>query len=45
MRLGLVARLFDLFGRVDANDLELEIGQVSDRLVKEEVSGELTETT
>ena len=39
---GTVARLLDLFGRVDAKDLELEIAQVSERLVKEQVGGELT---
>jgi hypothetical protein len=38
---GLVARLLDVFGRVEAKDLELEISQVSDRLVKEQVGGEL----
>ena len=31
---GLVARLLDLFGRIDAKDLELERGQVSARLVQ-----------
>jgi hypothetical protein len=39
---GLVARTLDLFGRLDAADLELEIAQVSARLVKEQVSGEPT---
>ncbi len=39
---GLVARLLDLFGRVDAKDLEKELGQVSDRLVREQVGGEKT---
>ena len=39
---GLVARTLDLFGRLDAKDLELEIAQVSERLVKEQVSGEPT---
>jgi len=39
---GLVARLLDLFGRVDTKDLELEIGQVSARLVREQVGGEKT---
>ncbi len=34
---GLVARLLDLFGRVDAKDLELDLGQVSDRLMREQV--------
>src|SRR6185436_2850608 len=37
---GSIARLLDLFGRVDAKDLELEIGQVSDRLVREQVGGD-----
>ena len=37
---GLVARLLDLFGRVDTKDLELELGQVSDRLMREQVGGE-----
>ena len=41
---GLVARLLDLFGRIDAKDLELEIGQVSERLVKEQVGGGVTLT-
>jgi hypothetical protein len=39
---GLVARLLDLFGRVDTKDLEMEIGQVSARLVREQVDGEKT---
>jgi hypothetical protein len=39
---GLVARLLDLFGRVDTKDLEMEIGQVSARLVREQVGGEET---
>jgi len=39
---GTVARLLDLFGRIEAQDLELEIAQVSERLVKEQVGGELT---
>jgi hypothetical protein len=38
----LIARLLDLFGRVDAKDLELELGQVSARLVREQVGGEKT---
>jgi hypothetical protein len=37
---GLVARLLDLFGRVETQDLELEIEQVSARLVREQVGGE-----
>ena len=39
---GLVARLLDLFGRVDAKDLELDMGQVYAQLVKEQVGGEPT---
>ena len=39
---GLIARLLDLFGRVDAKDLEIELGQVSARLVREQVGGEKT---
>ena len=37
---GLIARLLDLFGRVETKDLELEIAQVSARLVREQVGGE-----
>src|SRR2546426_2034529 len=37
---GTIARLLDLFGRVEARDLEMELGQVSARLVKEQVGGE-----
>jgi hypothetical protein len=37
---GSIARLLDLFGRVDAKDLELELGQVSARLMREQVGGE-----
>ena len=36
---GLIARMLDTFGRVDAKDLELELGQVSSRLVIEQVGG------
>jgi len=39
---GTIAALLDLFGRLDAKDLEFEIAQVSERLVKEQVSGEPT---
>jgi hypothetical protein len=39
---GVIARLLDLFGRVDAKDLEMELGQVSARLMREQVSGEKT---
>jgi len=37
---GLIARLLDLFGRVEAKDLEMEHEQVVDRLVREQVGGE-----
>ena len=37
---GLIARMLDTFGRVDAKDLELELGQLSSRLVIEQVAGE-----
>jgi hypothetical protein len=37
---GSIARLLDLFGRVDAKDLELELSQVSARLMREQVGGE-----
>ena len=37
---GLIARILDTFGRIDAKDLELELGQLSSRLVKEQVGGE-----
>jgi hypothetical protein len=37
---GLVARLLDLFGRIEAKDLEMEREQVVDRLVREQVGGE-----
>jgi len=39
---GLIARLLDTFGRTDAKDLELRLGQVSARLVREQVGGEKT---
>ncbi len=39
---GSVARLLDLFGRVEARDLELEIAQLSDRLIQELVHGQPT---
>jgi hypothetical protein len=38
----LVARLLDLFGRIDAKDLELEREQVVSRLTREQVGGEKT---
>jgi hypothetical protein len=34
---GLIATLLDLFGRVDAKDLQLEMAQLSTRLVEEQV--------
>jgi hypothetical protein len=34
---GLIARLLDVFGRMDAKDLELDLGQVAARLVREQV--------
>jgi hypothetical protein len=37
---GLVARLLDLFGRVDTKDLEIELTQVAARLVRQQVGGE-----
>ena len=42
---GSVARLLDLFGRVEAQDMELEYGEVAERLVKEQVGGRLTKPT
>jgi hypothetical protein len=36
---GLSAMFLDLFGRLEAKDLELERGQVTDRLVREQVGG------
>jgi hypothetical protein len=39
---GLIARLLDLFGRVDAKYLESEIGRVFARTVREQVGGEKT---
>jgi hypothetical protein len=41
---GLVAVLLDLFGRLDAKDLELGREQISARLVREQVGGEQLET-
>ena len=37
---GTVARLLDLFGRVESADLEAEIAQVSDRVMQGQVHGE-----
>jgi hypothetical protein len=39
---GLVARLLDLFGRIEAKDLELDREQVIYRLIREQVGGEKT---
>ena len=39
---GSIAVLLDLFGRVDAKDLEMDLGQVSARLVREQVGGDQT---
>jgi hypothetical protein len=39
---GLIARLFDLFGRIEAKDVELERDQVFARLLREQVGGEKT---
>jgi len=39
---GLIARLLDLFGRLEAKDLELNPEQILDRMVREQVSGEQT---
>jgi hypothetical protein len=36
---GVIARLLDLFGRVEAKDLEVEIAQVYARLTREQVGG------
>jgi hypothetical protein len=36
---GLIARLLDVFGRLEAKDLELELEQVVARLVREQVGG------
>jgi uncharacterized lipoprotein NlpE involved in copper resistance len=39
---GLIARLLDLFGRIEAKDLELDRDQILARLVREQVGGEKT---
>jgi hypothetical protein len=39
---GLIARLLDVFGRIEAKDLELSRDQVLDRIVREQVGGEKT---
>ena len=39
---GLIARLLDLFGRIEAKDLELDREQIVARLVREQVGGEKT---
>jgi hypothetical protein len=38
----LIARLLDLFGRVEAKDVQLEREQIITRLVREQVGGERT---
>ena len=37
---GSVAPLLDLFGRIEAKDVELEISQLAERLVREQVGGQ-----
>ena len=39
---GTVARLLDLFGRIESKDVELELAQVAERLMQEQVHGEQT---
>jgi hypothetical protein len=39
---GLIARLLDVFGRIEAKDLELEHNQVISRVIREQVGGEKT---
>jgi hypothetical protein len=39
---GLIARLLDVFGRLEAKDLELEREQIVARIVREQVSGQQT---
>ena len=41
---GLAAVFLDVFGRVDAKDLELELSKVSARIVEEQVVGKKTKT-
>jgi hypothetical protein len=36
---GLIARLLDVFARIEAKDLELERDQIIDRMMKEQVDG------
>src|SRR4029453_10613539 len=36
----MVAVLLDLFGRVGAKDLEMELGRIADRTVRQQVGGE-----
>ena len=40
---GLIARLLDVFGRIESKDLELEYEHVIARLVREQVGGETTD--
>jgi hypothetical protein len=37
---GTIAVLLDLFGRIEAKDLELGVGQVLERTIREQVGGE-----
>ena len=39
---GLVASLLDLFGRIDARDVELDLAQIADRVMTEQVRGART---
>jgi hypothetical protein len=39
---GLIARLIDVFGRIEAKDVELDREQLIDRVVREQVAGEKT---
>jgi hypothetical protein len=39
---GLIARLLDLFGRIEAKDVELEREQILSRLVREQIGGQPT---
>jgi hypothetical protein len=38
----LIARLIDVFGRIEAKDVELDREQLIDRVVREQVAGEKT---
>jgi hypothetical protein len=39
---GSIAVLLDLFGRIDPKDLELELGRIAARTVRQQVGGEKT---